>query len=294
MSTADISNICANLTLADVEDEDISVHIVNSPIEQSDGDDVFYVVCRVVTDKQIRFPYFQDTMAGVWRPAMGVTMRQLQPQRFLVRFYNEAECTRILTEGPWTFEQCLLIMQRLQPGVEPEDMVLQHAEFWIQIHSLPVGFRSEVIVAAIGSFLGNLVQTDERNFDGSMCIFYRVRVAIDVAKPLKKQMKLKKDNGSWAFIDFRYERLPTFCFRCGLIGHGDRFCPKIAQGYDPKAKKPYGAWMRAGTRRTMPTSGQRWIAPESNPDRLNWRSPAMESDKGEGVDYSGNMGAAPM
>nr|GMD52683.1 uncharacterized protein LOC109174453 [Ipomoea batatas] len=127
-----------------------------------------------------------------------------------------------------------------------------------------------------------------------MCIFYRVRVAIDVAKPLKKQMKLKKDNGSWAFIDFRYERLPTFCFRCGLIGHGDRFCPKIAQGYDPKAEKLYGAWLRAGTRRTMPTSGQRWVAPESNADRLNWRSPAMESDKGEGVDDGGNMGAAPM
>nr|GMD54424.1 putative receptor-like protein kinase At3g47110 [Ipomoea batatas] len=226
--------LCANLTLADVEDEDISVHIANAPIEQSDGDDVFYVVCRVVTDKQIRFPYFQDTMAGVWRPTMGVTMRQLPPQRFLVRFYNEADCTR------------------------------------------------------------NLVQTDERNFDGSMCIFYRVRVAIDVAKPLKKQMKLKKDNGSWAFIDFRYERLPTFCFRCGLIGHGDRFCPKIAQGYDPKAEKLYGAWLRAGTRRTMPTSGQRWVAPESNADRLNWRSPAMESDKGEGVDDGGNMGAAPM
>nr|GMD42551.1 uncharacterized protein LOC109174453 [Ipomoea batatas] len=127
-----------------------------------------------------------------------------------------------------------------------------------------------------------------------MCIFYRVRVAIDIDKPLKKHMKLKKDNGSWAFIDFRYERLPTFCFRCGLIGHGDHFCPKIAQGYDPKAEKPYGAWMRLGTRRTMPTSGQRWVALESNADRLNWRSPAMESDKGEGVYDGGNMGAAAM
>lgn len=45
-------------------------------------------------------------------------------------------------------------MQRLQPGVDPELVALQQAEFWVQIHSLPVGFRSEMVVSAIGSFFG--------------------------------------------------------------------------------------------------------------------------------------------
>nr|GMD80989.1 uncharacterized protein LOC109184755 [Ipomoea batatas] len=43
-------------------------------------------------------------------------------------------------------------------------------------------------------------------------------------------MKLKKDNGSWAIIDFRYERFPTFCFLCGILGHGDNFCPRWFKG----------------------------------------------------------------
>lgn len=224
------------------------------------------------------FPVFQDTMALVWQLAMGVTMRQLQAQRFLVRFYHEADITRVLTDGPWTYEQCLLIMQRVQSGEDPEQVVLQHADFWIQIHSLPVGFRSEVVVSAIGSFLGTLVCTDEKNFDGGMRTFYRVRVALDVSKPLKKQMKLKRENGTWALIDFRYERLPTFCFLCGVIGHGERVCPKIIQGVDRKAEKPFGVWLRAGGRRATPLSGQRWVAPESDADRQNWTSPAMEAN----------------
>nr|GLL49694.1 uncharacterized protein LOC109174453 [Ipomoea trifida] len=274
MSTSDISNMCANLTLADVDDEDVSMHVQHAPGEQDDGEGFFYAVCRVVTGKPIRFTFFQETMAAVWRPVMGLTMRQLQPHRFLVRFYLETDIVRVLADGPWTFEQCLLVMQR------------------VPIHGLPPGFRSEVVVAAIGSFLGSLVQTDERNFDGTMRLFYRVRVAIDITKPLKKQMKLKRDNGTWAFVDFRYERLPTFCFLCGVIGHGDRYCSKFNPRAYPKAAKPYGAFMRAGGRRTVPSAGQSWVAPESNSDRLLWRSPAMDSsdtnaqttdmDKGKG------------
>nr|GLL37548.1 uncharacterized protein LOC109174453 [Ipomoea trifida] len=114
-----------------------------------------------------------------------------------------------------------------------------------------------------------------------MRTFYRVRVALDVSKPLKKQMKLKRENGTWVLIDFRYERLPTFCFLCGVIGHGDRVCPKIVHGIDRSAEKPFGVWLRAGGRRAAPTSGQRWVAPESDAERQNWRSPFMEATGAE-------------
>lgn len=54
-------------------------------------------------------------------------------------------------------------------------------------------------------------------------------------------MKLKKDNGEWVKVDFRYERLPTFCFICGMLGHGEKFCHKRVQDWDAKAKKPYNS-----------------------------------------------------
>ncbi|XP_031120409.1 uncharacterized protein LOC116023546 [Ipomoea triloba] len=275
--SAAISHMCANLTLADVDAEDVSVHLPNVQINTCEGEPAYYAVGRLVTNRSVKFLFFQDTMASVWQPAMGVTMRQLQPQRFLIRFYHETDLNRALADGPWTYEQNLLIMQKLCPEDDPETMPLNFAEFWIQIHSLPIGLRSAVVVSAIGGFLGSLVQTDEKNFDGSMRMYYRVRVSIDITKPLKKQMKLKKDNGTWVFVDFKYERLPTFCFICGVIGHGDRVCPKIAQGFDVKSEKPYGVWwLRAGSRRGVPTAGQKWVAPELDSARKDWRAPGMD------------------
>nr|GMD67874.1 Retrovirus-related Pol polyprotein from transposon RE1 [Ipomoea batatas] len=147
--------------------------------------------------------------------------------------HSSTDIDCVLADVPWTFEQCLWVMQRLQPGVDPELVALQQAEFWVQIHSLPVGFQSEMVVSAI--------------------------------EPLKKQMKLKKDNDTSAFIDFRYKRLPSFCFLCGVIGQGDRYCPKVTHHVqDRKVENPFGAWMRAGSRRSTPSSGQRWVALEAN------------------------------
>lgn len=46
--------------------------------------------------------------------------------------------------------------------------------------------------------------------------YLRVRVTIDLEKPLKRRMKVKKSGNEWFWIVFKYENVPTFCFICGL------------------------------------------------------------------------------
>jgi hypothetical protein len=49
--------------------------------------------------------------------------------------------------------------------------------------------------------------------------YLRVRIRLDIMKPLARGRVLKL-NGESSWIEFQYERLPTFCFRCGVIQHG--------------------------------------------------------------------------
>nr|POF10018.1 hypothetical protein CFP56_51438 [Quercus suber] len=46
-------------------------------------------------------------------------------------------------------------------------------------------------------------------------------------------------------VDKRYERLPTFCYICGIIGHDDKHC-HVSQREGVKERQ-YGDWLRAGS-----------------------------------------------
>ena len=52
-----------------------------------------------------------------------------------------------------------------------------------------------------------------------------IRVLLDVKEHLKRRKKIRMENGAWAMISFKYERLGTLCFLCGKLGHSDRLCP---------------------------------------------------------------------
>ncbi|KAK1393649.1 hypothetical protein POM88_012705 [Heracleum sosnowskyi] len=107
--------------------------------------------------------------------------------------------------------------------------------------------------------------------------FLRIRVSIPVDSPIKRRMKLRKSEKEWCWVNFKYEAIPTFCFICGLIGHGDRFCDLLFDTPLDQIERPYGAWLRAEPRRKTHTMGTKWL-------RNGGGAQARNSDGKGGVD----------
>lgn len=51
----------------------------------------------------------------------------------------------------------------------------------------------------------------------------RIKIRLDVRKPLKRKKKITCRNGKEFIVQCKYERLCEFCFVCGLLSHTDRF-----------------------------------------------------------------------
>lgn len=93
--------------------------------------------------------------------------------------------------------------------------------------------------------------------------FLRARVAVDLAKPLRRGVLLKTDKAKppdW--FDLQYEKLPFFCHSCGLMGHGDLECATPAQR-NALGKLPYDIALRAPEDRKKKLQGLAQAAAET-------------------------------
>ena len=75
----------------------------------------------------------------------------------------------------------------------------------------------------------------------------RVRVILNVTNPLCRGRKFSLEDGSTGWVSFKYERLPSLCFWCGCLTHGERDCELwMASGGSLTVEdRKYGMWLRA-------------------------------------------------
>ena len=72
-----------------------------------------------------------------------------------------------------------------------------------------------------------------------------MRIRIDVTKRLTRGKRVSIEGGESRWINFKYERLPNFCYSCGLLSHSLKDCQdNSANILHNKGELQYGAWLR--------------------------------------------------
>lgn len=79
-------------------------------------------------------------------------------------------------------------------------------------------------------------------------MYSRIRVTMDVDKPLKKIIKIKRGGDTWSWVNFKYDRLSTFCFVCCTLGHSERDCGIVYGNPNKEIDRSYVIWIRAPIR----------------------------------------------
>ena len=74
----------------------------------------------------------------------------------------------------------------------------------------------------------------------------QVQMRIDATKRLVRGKKITIDGGERWWVNFKYERLPNFCYRCNLLNHA---LTNYIEGQEHNSSVEvsflqYGAWLR--------------------------------------------------
>lgn len=99
---------------------------------------------------------------------------------------------------------------------------------------------------AIASTLGQVMEIEEDFLDINP--FRRVRVYMDCLKPLRRFQYVRIKGGSTIKITLKYERLPHFCFLCGLLNHTEKDYSYVSEE-DKEKGHGWGMDIRASPRK---------------------------------------------
>ncbi|XP_040988946.1 uncharacterized protein LOC121236564 [Juglans microcarpa x Juglans regia] len=215
-------------------------------------------IIPVLMDKNLNKEAFKGTVTKVWNLEGSVWFNEVGHHRFLVEFQKDVDIERVLNGQPWTFDKHLICIQPFGKSTPPNEMIFNQEPFWIQLHGLPLAAMTVDGGEKIDFSLGEVVYVDVDGDGIGWEKYLRIRVNMDITKPIPRG-KLIRVEGKQRWVEFKYERLPLFCFQCGVIKHAGREYAMERTRFNSvdTSQIQYGKWLRATTFNLMGSGDKR-------------------------------------
>ncbi|XP_051211719.1 uncharacterized protein At4g02000-like [Lolium perenne] len=238
----EIDDMLSHLELNDEELDDVVVDVEAAKEYRKTAR--WLAIGKVQTSRSFSSEALFEKMKSVWSLAKDPVCREVGDNLFLFQMYCLADWKKVVHQGPWTFRGWGLLVEDYDGLGDPAEFVFSGLFVWAQIHGIPELYRKEEVVDDLARRIGKVKEVQmvpKLFFEGN---YVRLRVRIEVAKPLLRFVSLTTPEGKKR-LAVKYEKMPFFCKRCGLIGHDHEEC---GDGVWEEKQLQYGTWMLA-TRR---------------------------------------------
>ncbi|KAH9800887.1 CCHC-type domain-containing protein [Citrus sinensis] len=165
------------------------------------------LVGKIMHQRGVNLEGLRSAMLQIWRTNKEVMIESLGSNIFMFKFAVEADKKRVMGGGPWHFDRALIVLTEPKGIGDIANQSFTHTSFWV--HLQYIGSVEEVNTYEDGNCIGEIV---------------RLRISVDITKPLQKILEVETEDEGSISIPILYERLPNFCFCCGLIGHQYKEC----------------------------------------------------------------------
>ena len=161
-------------------------------------------------------------------------------------FSEKSDVDKVIAGELWSFDKYLVALKPIGRQMEMKGLVFDRSMIlWLQVHDLPIGclkLRVALYIALVARDVINTGAADE-DYEGSH--FLRVRVRIDITKPLCKGRKIGLSTSEESWVSFKYERLPNLCYWSGHLTHHNKDCSVWLKrkGSLSETDKQFSSWL---------------------------------------------------
>ncbi|KAM0908924.1 hypothetical protein ACQ4PT_015144 [Festuca glaucescens] len=184
------------------------------------------VVGRYVTTQVYSTRGLFQRMRQAWQLRGAIEEKPFADNRYLIEFKHEGDYNHVLKGGPWAYQNYPMLVKAYDGHAPVAEMSLNMMPIWVRILDLPLALMNEEWGREItNKQLGQFKEVAKDNKNKMWDNTFRIRIEHDVSRPIRRWVKVQ-DSKSRELLrnDVKYERLPNFCFYCGVVGHVERAC----------------------------------------------------------------------
>ncbi|CAN6239058.1 unnamed protein product [Urochloa humidicola] len=257
-----VSDLFGKLNLTAKEKETL---ILEDVIDSDLAVENHAVIGKILSPSPVQLQTVVSAMKPAWGNPKGLEIRMVGDNLFIAEFESELDKNRALDGSPWYIGRQHLgrqvaILQDFNYDLRPSDVFFDELAIWIRILDLPFGLRDEKWGIALAGMIGKKVlKIDVDDQKKAVGKDLRARIIIPLNEPLPRGVSVfssRRQRREW--YDVVYEKLPFFCFSCGIIGHSEIECPKPATR-DERGRLPYSEKLRAAEERRAKSQAD-WYA----------------------------------
>lgn len=152
----------------------------------------FVLTGKFFTHTTLNVEAVAKTFRPLWRTKSGFNVSVDRENILLFAFELEVDAERFFQGEPWAFNKHLFIFERYDGYSPLHTLGFKMTAFWMQIHNLPFPLQTVETAFSIGETIGLVIKPKDLS-EMLGANFLRVRVIVDVSKPLCRRRKISWD-----------------------------------------------------------------------------------------------------
>ena len=111
---AENMNIDQHMASLNIDEEENESFTFDEGFEEDVNRFDLCLVGRILTEKNINTRAMKSKLADVWRPAMGISIKDIAPGVFLFQFFRKEDLQWVLKGGPWLFDNAMVALATVE------------------------------------------------------------------------------------------------------------------------------------------------------------------------------------
>ncbi|KAF4376140.1 hypothetical protein G4B88_004944 [Cannabis sativa] len=190
------------------------------------------------------------TLKKAWASFKGWSWKEDDDGIIHFTFATKEDAWNVLQRRPWIICGALLVIMPWPSWLAPSEVKFDKTPIWVRISSIPPFYWNKTNLEELAAKvspnykLPRYIDFERGSFGmGSV----RFRATIDIDKPLFSGFFMKRETIKDLWMQFKYEKLPKLCLKCGIISHPQKFCfkpPTVIKDSQGAYFPMFGTWMK--------------------------------------------------